>query len=207
MKGIKFSRARMPTDAIDDKLRLIGAVDAASNLKIAGVWAGFRRRNGEYSCQLLIGRSLLSSEDSTIPKEELEALTAGSNLLWICRMALSGWVDEYLLVGDSVISICWVCSEKKRLSLFHRNRTIQVRRGTDLDKIYHVQTSQNPADVATRPEKVTMEDVGPDSGWKRGMSWMTGEVDEAVAKKILTPSKDLKIQEDDQVEYDKGIVF
>ena len=81
---------------------------------------------------------MLTREDSTIPKEELEALTAGSNLLWMCRSALGEWVVDYLLIGDSSFSICWVCSERKRLSLFHRNRTVQVRRGTDLDKIFHV---------------------------------------------------------------------
>ena len=62
LQGIQFSRAQMPGDAVNREMRLICAVDAASQLKIIGVWAGFLQKNGEYSCQLLIGRSLLVRE-------------------------------------------------------------------------------------------------------------------------------------------------
>ena len=59
---------------MDTNLYLVGCVDAAAQLKIAGVWARFKRKNGKFSCQLVIGRSLLSRKDSTIPKEELESM-------------------------------------------------------------------------------------------------------------------------------------
>ena len=127
LKGLKFQRAKTPVDAADTNLYLVGCVDAASQLKIAGVWARFKRKNGKFSCQLVIGRSLLSRKDGTIPKEELESMTMGSNLLWICRRALEGWLKDYMLCGDSVITICWVTSENKRLSLFHRNRVVPYR--------------------------------------------------------------------------------
>ena len=107
LKGMKFSRAKVPIDAVDLKMNLKACVDAATKLKILGVWASFKRKNGEYSCQLLIGRSLLSIS-GTIPMEELEALMLGSNLLRICRRALEKWVDDFGLIGDSVISICWI---------------------------------------------------------------------------------------------------
>ena len=55
LDGMMFQRARMPEDAVDKNMRLICAVDAATNLKIVGVWAGFRCRCGDFSCQLLIG--------------------------------------------------------------------------------------------------------------------------------------------------------
>ena len=70
----------MPDTAVDADMDLIIAVDAAMDVKIAGVWCWFRLPDGGYSCQLLIGRSLLVDEDSTIPKNELEALRMGSNL-------------------------------------------------------------------------------------------------------------------------------
>ena len=101
--------------------------------------------------------------------EELEVMTAGSNLLWICRRALGGWLDDYGLFGDSVIAICWVTSENKRLSLFHRNRVVQTRMNTDLDRIYHVRTEYNPSDLGTRPDQVKEDSVGPNSVWENGM--------------------------------------
>ena len=125
LRGMKFHRAVMPSSAKNTKLRIITCVDAAS-LLITGTWGGFELKEGGYSNQLLIGRSLLANEDSTIPKRELEALTAGSNLAWIVRSALANWVDDYFVCSDSTIALCWVTAEKKRLSLYHRNRSIHI---------------------------------------------------------------------------------
>ena len=90
------------------------------------------RTCGKYSSQLVIGRSLLCREDGTIPKEEFEALTIGSSLLWIYRRALEGLLEDYALLGDSVIALCLVVSEKIRLSIFHKSRTMQLQLNTDL---------------------------------------------------------------------------
>ena len=144
----------MPEDAADTKMNLIIAVDAAESMKVVGGWGRFRLKNGSFSCQLILGRSLLADEDSTIPKNELEALTMGSNLGWILRQTLESWLDSYIVISDSTIALCWVTSEKKRLSLFHRNRCVQIKRGTDLDVLYHVATDFNPSDIGTRPHLV-----------------------------------------------------
>ena len=115
LRGIQFNRAVIPEDAESTELQLVAAVDAAE-VKVAGIWGRFKRKNGLYSCQLIIGRSLLATVDSTIPKQELESLTIGSNLLWIVRKALENWKHDYVLLSDSVISLCWVTNENKRLS-------------------------------------------------------------------------------------------
>ena len=128
------------------------------------------------------------SRGGTIPKEELEAATIGSNLLWIVRKALEGMVVKYSLCSDSVISICWITSENKKLSLYHRNRVVQVRFHTELDKIYHVKTEDNPADIGTRPDKVKDDDVGPESTWENGHDWMQEDIKAAIKAQVLTPS-------------------
>ena len=207
LKGLKFQRARVPVDAVDTNLYLVGCVDAAAQLKIAGVWARFKRKNGKFSCQLVIGRSLLSRKDGTIPKEELEAMTMGSNLLWICRRALEGWLKDYMICGDSVITICWVTSENKRLSLFHRNRVVQIRFHTELDKIFHLRTEHNPADIGTRPDSVKDTDVGPDSPWETGLEWMRNDLEDAFEADILKPAKDLRLNNNEEEEYDRGLIF
>ena len=206
MKGLKFHRAIMPSSAVDTKLRIITCVDAAS-LLIAGTWGGFKLKEGGYSNQLMIGRGLLPNEDSTIPKRELEALTAGSNLAWIVRSALANWVEDYIVCSDSTIALCWVTAERKRLSLYHRNRTIQIRRGTELSQLYHLETENNPADFGTRPEKVKLSDVGPNSIWELGYDWMREDISEAVSKNILTPANQLRLKPEMEEEFNEGIVF
>ena len=63
LRGIQFDRAMMPEDAIDSKMRLIVAADSANPAMVIGSWAGFRRSGGTWSCQLILGRALLTAED------------------------------------------------------------------------------------------------------------------------------------------------
>ena len=207
LRGIPFNRAKIPSDAVNTDMYLIAAVDAANDLKIAGVYARFLRTNGKWSSQLLIGRSLLAKEDSSIPKEELEAATIGSNLLSITRKALEGWVKDYMLISDSCIALCWLTAEDLRLSLFHRNRCIQVLMNTDSSKLFFVRTDQNPSDVATRADKVTEDSVGPDSIWEKGMEWMNDDIDKAIENDFIKPASELRMVESEEREFDKGLIF
>ena len=125
LRGLKFERAVMPSDAVDSKLRLLTGVDAAKSGLMMGCWGGFKRKDGSWSNKLMLGRSLLAKSES-IPKDELEALCAGSNMAWVVRISLQDWVDSSILFSDSMIALCWLTSEKLRLSLFHRNRVLQT---------------------------------------------------------------------------------
>ena len=206
LRGIKFKRAKMPINAASAKMNVIFAGDAANEVKTTGAWGRFKLKNGKFSCQHLIGRSLLA--DSTIPQNELEGLTMTSNLSWIVRQALEKWMEEdYIVVNDSTISLCWTISDKKRLSLFHRNRTVQIRRAIDLEKLYHVVSEGNPADIGTRPNQVKDEDVGPDSIWENGLHWMREDISKAVENGILTPVSNLKVSKEDEDEFNKGIII
>ena len=208
LRGIQFSRAIMPSDATDSKMRVIIAADSANPAMVIGAWGGFRKSDGTWSCQLILGRALLTAEDSTIPKNELAALTGGSNMAWLIRNALKEWVDDFILISDSVIALCWVTSDKKQLSLYHRNRVLQIRRGTDLDRMYHVVTNHNPSDVGTRPDLVTIEDVKVNSMWNSGSAWMNGEIASAIQAGILRPVSDLRLQtKEEQDDFQDGCVF
>ena len=91
--------------------------------------------------------------------------------------------------------------------MYHRNRVIQIRRGTDLDSLYHVTSSQNPADIGTRPSKVTLEDVGPNSKWENGEDWMRGDIVEAVEQGTLKPATEIKVTKEMEDEYFKGLLY
>jgi hypothetical protein len=72
-----------------------------------GIWIGFQLITGGWSCQLLIARSALADENSTIPKNKLQALCSGSNLGWTVEKALEGWIDEKIVASDSTIALSW----------------------------------------------------------------------------------------------------
>ena len=205
-RGLRYTRAIMPLDAVDTNMRLLTGVDAAKEGLMMGSWGGFKTKDGSWSNQLVLGRSLLARSES-IPKDELEALCGGSNMAWVVRMALKEWVKTSILFGDSRIALCWLTSEKLRLSLYHRNRVLQIRRGTELDSVYHVMTEFNPADSGTRPSKVKLSDIGPDSRWENGDSWMRMDISQSVAQGILLPAADLRITQDEEPDFNQGLVF
>ena len=101
----------MPEDAIDTKMRLWVLVDAAKDLLCIWAGVGFKRKNGQWSIAFLVARCLLVPIDMTIPRAEMEALVAGSNMLWLLRQILSKWVDSFILAGDAQIALFWVLSE------------------------------------------------------------------------------------------------
>ena len=175
-KGIKFHRPRMPGDAFDTKMRLWVLVDAAKELMSVWSAAEFKRRDSKWSCAFLVARCGLVPVDCTIPRGEMEALVAGSKMIWILRTMLSKWVDSYILAGDAKIPLFWVLQEKNRLVIWHRSRSVQIRRGIPLDNIYHVTTEANVADVPTRPDKLTISNLGPGSDWDGGRPWMQKEL-------------------------------
>ena len=206
LRGLKFSRAIMPLDAVNTHMRLLTTVDAAKPSLVMGSWGGFKLKNGTWSNQLVLGRCLLSKNES-IPKSELDALCGGSNMSWVIQTALAEWIKEYFLFGDSMISLCWLTSEKLRLELFHRNRVLQIRRGTNIENVYYVRTDVNPADCGTRPEKVTLTDIGPNSKWECGERWMTMDIGEAVKAGFIKPASELRISKEQENEYREGLVF
>ena len=207
LKGLQFSRPIMPVDAKNTKMRLMSGADAAEPMIMVGSWGGFERDNGEWSCQHLLGRNIMADENSTIPKLELEGLCGASNMNWIIRRALHDWVDSEMVFGDSRIALCWTTSENRRLGIFHKTRVLQIKRGTPLDKLFHVRSDHNPCDTGTRPEKITLHSVGPESRWELGSDWMRGDIAEAVAADIIKPALDLRVNPEEESDFNDGCIF
>ena len=206
LRGLKFTRARMPANALNTRMRIITLVDGARDLVMISCWCGFRIEGGGWSNQHLIGRSALGIW--TIPRNELQALLCGSNLSWIVRKSLPDWIESHVIAGDSSIALHWTISDTRKLGEWHRNRVIQIRRGTDLDNLYYVGTEDNVADIGTRADRVSIADVGPDSRYETGDPWMKLDIEEAVLSGVLKPAGFLKaVDADDEEDFKKGFVY
>ena len=206
LRGIGFDRPVMPADAVSKDLRLIQLSDAAEPCTMVGVWGGFELPNGNFSCRLIIGRSLLSA-DTTIPKLELDGANGAANLGWFIRSALKDWPVSVLQGCDSTIALCWITSEHLRLSLFHRNRVVQIRRALELENLYHVRTDVMVADCGTRPDKVSVKDVLVGSRWHNGEDWMSWPVQKAIDEGCIKPALDLRLNDIEKEEFKDGVIF
>ena len=207
LRGLGFRRAMMPENAANSRARAITAVDAALEMLMMAVYICFELIGGGWSCQLLIARAMLASKTGTIPKNELQSLCNGSNLGWTVVKSLDDWVDSKIVCTDSAIAIHWTMSENLPLSIFHKNRVIQILRGTDTSELFHVKSEYNPADVGTRPDKVSIDDVMPDSVFQTGYEWMRKDLAEAEEDGHITPARKLRLKPEDKADFDQGLLF
>ena len=76
-----------------------------------------------------------------------------------------------------------------------------------MSQLYHVDTQHNPADLGTRPSKVKLTDVGPDSIWELGCDWMKKDIQDAITEKILIPSSNLRLKPEMEEDFNEGIVL
>ena len=84
---------------------------------------------------------------------------------------------------------------------------IQISCAVNLNNLYHVKTKFQPCDVGTRPGKVDVEDVGPNSPWFNGLPWMRMDIDKAVELGILTPASKLRLSDDEKKDYKRGLII
>ena len=177
LKEVKFKRAVVPADALDTNVQLIGAGDSSQVMICVGVYARFKRKNGQYSCQLLFGRSKTVPQDMTLPRAELLALTINASTVHIATISLGERVKKLWLVSDSLVALHWATSKTIRLKLWVRNNVIEIGRLVDLDALYHVESKKMVADMGTR-KGTKVSDVAPGGRWPDGDEWMGREESE-----------------------------
>ena len=52
-----------------------------------------------------------------------------------------------------------------------------------------------------------MNSVGPESTWEKGSGWMSGEFSKAIAADILKPASELRINPEEEKEFNDGCIF
>ena len=174
---LSWSRAVIPIDAVNMDMELIGTGDASKDLASSACYVRFKRKNGSCSCQLFLAKSKIVTKDTTLPRAELLAATLNTHATEIARRSVEGNVTNVVYVLDSEIALYWIGSDTKPLTPYVRNRVIEIRRFTDVMQWFHIESSGNPADIATR-KGANLEDVGEFSEWIRGKPWMVHPMDE-----------------------------
>ena len=64
-----------------------------------------------------------------------------------------------LYAGDSEIAISWTMYPKCKLLVFHRLRVSNIINKLELINLYHVDGKYNLADLGTRPDLLTVEQI------------------------------------------------
>ena len=161
MGNIKFYRALVLEDAVSVDIETIDIADAGENLTCASTYARFKRRNEDYSCQLVFSRTKMIHE----LEAELEA--ASMNASTVCGKSFGDLHKSWKLIESQVV-LQWLNCTKSPLKMWIRNRVVEITRLVDPSSWHYVNSENMAADLGTRKgEKI--EDVGPNSPWINGL--------------------------------------
>ena len=180
------------------KVQLLVCADASQYLACAAVYVRQQIEGNQYSCKLLTAKNKLASKKS-IPKAEMFACTMAASLGHTVRAAWGDFVETMIFVTDSTVSLHWIHSDHRPLQTFVRNCSIEIARLTSLDDWFHVRSEMNPADLGTRPHEAP--NMGPDSVWMTGYSWMMQHQDDMPIRKV----QDVVLDKDERVEVAREV--
>jgi hypothetical protein len=184
IKHIRYNRALVPDDAVSTDINTLDFGDASMEMACVAIYVRFLRRNGEYSCQLILGRSkIIQSDIKTQPRAEMFAALLNTHTGEIVKKALKKFHTGHIKFSDSQIALHWINSEGRPLNSWVRNRSIEIRRLTRLVDWLHTDSKNMVADIGTR-RGVTLAEVAPDSLYHNGWPWMNGDVSHFPARRI-----------------------
>ena len=159
---------------------------------IVTVYVGWEKKDGSYSCSHLFGKGLLGPEALTLPQKELHILSVGSDVAELLSMILEEWVEEILVAGDSEIALCWILYETVKLNQYNRVRVINITTKLNMENLFHIKRSENPADIGTRVAAVSATDVCAGSDYLSGKDWLKYSKADAIKAGIIKPEESIK---------------
>jgi hypothetical protein len=194
-------RCIVPIDAVNpDKLRLICISDAAEEAGGCAIYCGFERKNGTFSCDLLLSRSKLMNQK--VPRNELEGIKLMAETATAVRNTLGDKISSIIYCTDSTIALCWCHNLSKKLRMFTLYRVAEIRQhilgavypADDITfPLFHIDGTLNPADLVTKRHNILPETLSSGSTWQQGYPWMKLARDEMP----LTTYDDLRLSNED----------
>ena len=169
LREIKFRRPVIPPDAANTNVEFITSVDASATIAIAVVHSRVQLITGKYHVQLVCAKSKLVST-STVPRAEMKAATMGAVLTHTAKVNFNDQYTKSIFVTDSTVVLYWINQDQRPLHVAVRNAVIEVRRFTQTEQWFHIETHLNIADLGTR--NAELADIKPGSEWQEGKSWM-----------------------------------
>ena len=91
INNLRYHRAVVPEDAVSLDESTLDFADASQSLICVAIYARYKRRNGEYSCQLILSRSRIVPKGMSQPRAELYAALLNAHTGEIVRRSLSKW--------------------------------------------------------------------------------------------------------------------
>ncbi len=200
LRTLYYKRCIVPDDAVSLDIDTIDTGDASKLIACIAIYARFKRRNGEYSCQLVFSRSKLIPDGTTQPRAELIAAMLNSHTGEVVKRSFGKYHNSSIKLGDNQIVLHWIYNNEKALKVWVRTRVIEILRFTLREHWYFVDSENLIADLGTR-KGAKLSDVDINSDWINGKKWMRGEQVTYPVKSVL----ELKLTDSEKESFQKEL--
>ena len=180
---LKYQRAVIPEDAVDTQVETLDFGDASREIVCIAIYARFKGKDGNYSCQLVFARSRLILTKMTQPRAELYGVLINIHTGEVVRRAFGQHHANSFKFTNSQIVLHRIRNKYLPLKQWVRNRTIEIKRFTNPDQWQYIHTSNMIGDLGTRQGTI-LEDINSSSQWINGLSWINKEVEDFLMKTV-----------------------
>ncbi|XP_073785217.1 uncharacterized protein [Danio rerio] len=122
-------------------------------------------KNEVHCCLVMAKARVAPIKIKSIPRLELAAAVVSARLSVLLKAELQMMIDQEFFWSDSQVVLAYLNNEARRFHVFVANRVQLIKEITNTSQWYHVNTSQNPADHASRGLLISE---------LRSTNWMTG---------------------------------
>lgn len=152
-------------------LQLHGFCDASAQAFGAVIYLRTRMDNGLTTSRILTAKTRVApTKPTTTPRLELNGALILARLLKTTIEDMELTNVPVFAWTDSTVVLQWVREHPSRWKTYVANRVVEIQESVRYDNWYHVPTSENPADLASRgiPSTVLLTETL----WWQGPSWL-----------------------------------
>lgn len=171
---ILIDRCMGVTNSNKDSLEIHGFSDASERAYAAVVYCRVKCQDNSYKTCLVAARTRVAPlKTLSLPRLELCGALLLSRLLKQVATAMRIPLSQVFAWTDSSIVISWLSGEPGRWKTFVANRVVEITSNVNSDQWYHVQSTDNPADIASRG--MLVKDLKECDVWWKGPEWLSEE--------------------------------
>ncbi|XP_073942495.1 uncharacterized protein [Choristoneura fumiferana] len=174
LRNIKIPRWLKTTRSPNEDVQLHGFADASTQAYAAVTYLRVVNNDGVHVTMIASRTKVAPLKQISVPKLELCAAALLAELIHDVAELLGIHKNKIFVWTDSMVVLSWLQSTPNRWRTFVANRTAEITRVIDNNQWRHVQSADNPADIATRG--IRASDLEACNIWWNGPVWLKQEI-------------------------------
>ncbi|XP_064074467.1 uncharacterized protein LOC113393726 [Vanessa tameamea] len=193
VNNIQIERWLGTTNDNIENIQIHGFCDASMRAYAAAVYIRNITTEGNIMTNLIAARTRVAPlKTISLPRLELCGALLLSKLMKQIGQAMKISTSKMYAWTDSSIVISWLCGEPNRWKPFVANRVVQIIENINNKHWYHVQSSDNPADLASRG--MFLSALMENDLWWRGPSWLAEKEIKISKQEVIMTDMEMKVE-------------